>query len=67
MQEGKQCLIRVALGPPRCLAGALGISLGSHPHMCREGLLGSEATSPTTIAVAGLSGPRDSIAWEVFA
>ena len=46
---------------------ALGISLGLHPHMCREGLLGSEATSPTTMAGAGLSRPRDSIAWEVFA
>lgn len=46
---------------------ALGISLGSHPHMCREGLLGSEATSPTTMEVAGLGGPRDSIAWEVSA
>ena len=46
---------------------ALGISLRSHPRMCREGLLGSEATSPTRMAVAGLGEPRDSVAWEVFA
>lgn len=41
--------------PSECLAVALGISLGSHPHMCQGRPLGLEATSPTMMEVAGLA------------
>lgn len=46
MQGGKRYLVRVALGPPGCLAVASGIPLGSHPCMRREGLLDSQGCLP---------------------
>lgn len=46
MQERKQCLNGMVFGPPRCSAMASGISLGTHPCKCREGLLDTQATFP---------------------